>query len=283
VTGGRAPQINDRAGGYRIPEYREERVPEALALVAEVGWVYRRPLGSGREGSRRRVHRVLPETGVSLCFVCTRDHEARVHDERLVMVGPIRTVRPFDPDYGAQWVGVRLRPEWCPDAFGIHPGELLDSVVDASRAGWSDAPRLTGRLARTRDSDAALRLLLEAAGARWAAAVPGRAARLAHRALEPLRGEVGSASVSGAARDLGVTPRHLRRVVDATSGGGMKLFHRIRRLHRAASLATAAGDPRWSAIALESGYYDQAHMIRDFRELAGTTPVTFRAQRVACH
>jgi len=29
---------------------------------------------------------------------------------------------------------------------------------------------------------------------------------------------------------------------------------------------------RWAEFALDAGYYDQAHLVRDFRELAGATP-----------
>jgi methylphosphotriester-DNA--protein-cysteine methyltransferase len=53
-----------------------------------------------------------------------------------------------------------------------------------------------------------------------------------------------------------------------------KFLARILRFRRAA----ASLDSAISAVdlALDSGYYDQAHLIRDFREFAGRTPGMFR-------
>ena len=31
----------------------------------------------------------------------------------------------------------------------------------------------------------------------------------------------------------------------------------------------------WSAVAVEAGYYDQAHMIDEFQRLVGATPAAF--------
>ncbi len=43
----------------------------------------------------------------------------------------------------------------------------------------------------------------------------------------------------------------------------------------------AATSKDWGRIAAEAGYYDQAHLIGDCRELAGLTPGAFRARQTA--
>jgi AraC-like DNA-binding protein len=43
-------------------------------------------------------------------------------------------------------------------------------------------------------------------------------------------------------------------------------------MSRAVALASTAPAERWADIALGSGYFDQSHFIRDFRDFAGVTP-----------
>jgi AraC-like DNA-binding protein len=50
---------------------------------------------------------------------------------------------------------------------------------------------------------------------------------------------------------------------------------RLLRFERARALTEQATDPDWTRIALEAGYYDQSHMINDFRAVTGRTPATF--------
>jgi AraC-like DNA-binding protein len=68
-----------------------------------------------------------------------------------------------------------------------------------------------------------------------------------------------------------VGQRQLRRACIKHSGLGPKQLARILRFRRAIGLLRR-GEFDATGVALECGYYDQAHMILDFRELAGTSP-----------
>ena len=54
-----------------------------------------------------------------------------------------------------------------------------------------------------------------------------------------------------------------------------KTFARVLRFERARALAAREARPDWSRIAAECGYYDQSHLINDFRSISGRTPETF--------
>lgn len=134
---------------------------------------------------------------------------------------------------------------------------------------WSDAEarRLTEQLAAAGPMEAA-RVLERALGDRRATVTTGTRARIAIEAAERLT----HASVSEVAADLGVSERNLRRVFRETVGMGPKSFARLARFRRAVMAARVASRADWAGIAIASGYYDQAHLIADFRDLAGVTP-----------
>ena len=79
--------------------------------------------------------------------------------------------------------------------------------------------------------------------------------------------------VDGMAARLGVTTRHLHRAFVENIGVGPKEFARSVRLQRALRLAATSRD--WGRIAIDAGYYDQSHLIADFRDLVGLTPGAF--------
>ena len=51
-----------------------------------------------------------------------------------------------------------------------------------------------------------------------------------------------------------------------------KTFAKLTRFGRAVSAAREASQAGWASIAADAGYYDQAHLIAEFRAISGVTP-----------
>jgi AraC-like DNA-binding protein len=56
---------------------------------------------------------------------------------------------------------------------------------------------------------------------------------------------------------------------------------RLLRFEHARALVESAARPDWARIAHETGYYDQSHLINEFRSFTGRTPETFFQDTVA--
>jgi transcriptional regulator GlxA family with amidase domain len=56
-----------------------------------------------------------------------------------------------------------------------------------------------------------------------------------------------------------------------------KTAARVLRFQHALSVATGSSRPAWSQVAAQCGYVDQAHLNREFRQLAGCTPTELLA------
>jgi AraC-like DNA-binding protein len=57
-----------------------------------------------------------------------------------------------------------------------------------------------------------------------------------------------------------------------TVGVSPKAFARLARFRRALRAARDNAPASWASIAASAGYYDQAHLIAEFRAIAGVTP-----------
>jgi methylphosphotriester-DNA--protein-cysteine methyltransferase len=77
-------------------------------------------------------------------------------------------------------------------------------------------------------------------------------------------------------RSTGWSHRHLAARFRDEIGIGPKAFARIARFQAAFGRLDRLRVVRWPEFALDAGYADQAHLIHDFRALAGATPVEVR-------
>jgi AraC-like DNA-binding protein len=72
-----------------------------------------------------------------------------------------------------------------------------------------------------------------------------------------------------------LSPRTLQRLFRRYVGVSPKWVLQRYRLHEAAERIAEGRDGDWAATALELGYFDQAHFIRDFKALIGASPAQY--------
>jgi AraC-like DNA-binding protein len=231
--------------------YRELQVDRGLGLWVECVW--------SRAGGERPdgYERIVPDGCMDLIS----------SDAGVTAIGPNTAafMSPLRP--GASVVGVRLHPGAAPSLFGVPAPALRDGRMLASEL-WGDAgARLDDRVARTATPEERLARLVGFIAAR---------ARRGDRP-DPLVGaavaRLGGMPVGEVARELAVSERHLRRLVNAQVGYGPKLLGRVLRLRRA--LTRVRSGTELAEVAFACGYADQAHFTNDCSALAGVAPGRF--------
>jgi AraC-like DNA-binding protein len=146
-------------------------------------------------------------------------------------------------------------------------GALGVELVDRLRAATTWSARFT----------ALDELLLRAVG-RGAGGDPVRPeVAEAWRRLVAARGCV---QVGAVAEELGWSRRHLTERFRGELGLSPKTLARVLRFEHAHELATAQHPPPWADVATISGYADQAHLVRDWREFTGRSPTAWRRSEV---
>jgi len=98
-------------------------------------------------------------------------------------------------------------------------------------------------------------------------------------AWENLRRCDGLLPIATLAADLGWSHKRLIAVFRHEFGLPPKRAARVMRFARVVRCLGSARAPRWADIAADCGYYDQAHLYRDFRRFAGVTPADYFSGR----
>lgn len=151
---------------------------------------------------------------------------------------------------------LKLTPLGTYRLFGVPMSELANRIVDLAEVADLRPGRLGEDLAR-----------LAGAGPEPAPEV----ARVWHR----LRRAHGNVPITELAAEVGWSRRHLVNRFHAQIGLAPKTVARILRFEQLLRLLPTT---RIAEAAAACGYYDQAHMNRDFREFAGTTPGEYLAR-----
>jgi AraC-like DNA-binding protein len=253
-------------------KYRERRPPPALRPYVECVWAISGPASLRPRAPERVVPDGCPELIVHLGDPFARRIGGRwAVQPRAFLAGTLSRPWLLRAGRRVDTVGIRFRA-----------GETT-GVLPLSMAGARDRElRLAGIVGRA-CAGALVRSLRAARteSRRFAAAeewVAGRlaAARLRRTtsaaAVALIREGRGQSRIDEVARSLGWSRRRLERVFARDLGIRPKVYARIVRLNAVLATLDDAERPRAVDAALDAGYFDQAHLLRDFRSLAGRTP-----------
>lgn len=168
-------------------------------------------------------------------------------------------------------LGVLFNPVGIYANFGLSVREFRDaSSLDDVLFGVGR--EFLERLSRAPDQRSKLSMLIDLF-ARYG--VRKKVPELVHQYFQAIHLK-GSTQIQRLARDIDVSSKHLRSSFKDVVGISPKTHLQLVQLHQVVQLL--ATRPHWSLteIALRSGFYDQSHFIRKFKQFTGMTPSTYR-------
>jgi AraC-like DNA-binding protein len=182
------------------------------------------------------------------------------------MTGPISSSRK-------QLIGIRFKPGYARSFFGIPMTEFTNITVELKDF-WGDTDLLE-RGIRTKDyvflSINYLQDMLISRQNKFSP-IP---VSLSH-ALQRIASDLEFNSVEKLSSETGTSRQHLRRIFLEYVGINPVQYMRISRIRKTIKHIRNVKKPlNMSFIAQDCGYYDQSHMIMDFRKFTGSTPCKF--------
>jgi AraC-like DNA-binding protein len=223
--------------------------------------------GCDAYGGTHPYERVLP-TGTCELVVTLADGHA-------VICGAHSAPFIIDTRAPRALLGVHFKPGGAAAFLGV-PAEELGNVMLTADALWGRlATELTERVAEPRTWPARFRAL----EAFLLERLRGRAGRhpAVAFALRAILAAPHTQAIGRLTEHIGLSSRRFIEVFAGEVGLTPKVFCRVQRFQRALTHIDEAPHPDidWTTIALDCGYYDQAHFIHDFRAFSGVSPTAY--------
>jgi AraC-like DNA-binding protein len=239
----------------------ERRAPPAdLAMVVDSHWLVRwdrrgLPVYESAVMPHPAVHLVVEPDGAWVYGVSRRRYVRRLQD--------------------AGWaVGAKFLPGGFAPFAGVMPvSELTDRRLPATDLFGDEAWPLSA----THDAEVLLKAVQALLRARLPAAPDPRIA-LVQAVVADIHLSAPDESVAALAARHHLSVRSLQRLFARYVGVGPKWVMQRYHLHDAIERLDRRRRQDWTRFALDLGYYDHAHFVRDFRALVGRTPAEYEQQ-----
>lgn len=222
------------------------------------------------------VERVFPDGALRLIFSWGEGaNDGRPH----ALVTGAATEHVVVPLRGTMHgLSVALHAGSAQQVLGISARELEGQAAALDTLWGGDGKRLIEQMAVANSDAERVRLLSKTMGSK----IDERfrdASIVARRAAGYLAQNRGDASVRAVAESLGVGPRRLQQLFNTHIGVSPRQWARLCRFRECLRLLRHTPRPVWAQLAVEAGFYDQAHLVNEFQSFCGLTPGEYLRRR----
>jgi len=226
------------------------------------------------QGKTHTPERILPDGRIEIIFHFGDRFELlterrTVIQPRLIFAGQITRPVVLGGSGSIDALGITLHAHAAGALLGFPAEAITGALVDAHEIG-DLVSVLEPVLLGTRDAENRV-TAVQSALVHWVRNC-GSTDVTVEAAIARIRNGAGAVPVSKVASAIGTTDRSLQRAFDRHVGLTPKQFSRIVRFQTALQALDDDATLNMVEAALRHGYYDQAHLVHEFQELAGVPP-----------
>jgi AraC-like DNA-binding protein len=216
-------------------------------------------------------YRVLPDGCADIIFERPGGRRGR----GLIAVGTMTRAQSFALQARQFTLGARFHPGMASRFLRVAGPEIVDGMIALGDAwGAARTRRLAEQLAESSSPLEAIRRLESSLG-------EPPALDAIEKALAWMVENRGQIPVEDLADSASLSPRQFRRICFDRTGLTPKRLACVLRFRQALRRAGQARPADWAQVAPDCGYYDQAHLINEFREFSGFAPGEFAASSLS--
>ena len=190
-----------------------------------------------------------------------------------LLAGPYSRAFSIDPSEYTAVVGVRFKPGAARVFFPLSAQEIQNADVPLELLYPQEARELREQLLSTSGFRNHTRVLERYLLAKLRKADPLHPAVL--HAVKEFTQSPGVHAVSKVQSETGFSHTHFIQVFREHVGLTPKLFCRLQRFRSVLERIEQGRSVNWAGVAADCGYFDQAHLIHDFRAFSGMTPLEY--------
>lgn len=203
-----------------------------------------------------------PDDGVGQPLLAERGFLAGPHDRPVIN----------EPTGETHAVGIVGTPIGCAAVFGLRPSLIRGRVVDLEEA-WPQGRAIRSALVACGEPDQ----MLDVIEARLATdVVVDDSMQRCEAAVDLIEADP-TRPIADVAAEIGMSHGHLDREFTRIVGLTPRALSRLLRMRRLLAGIDSHRDVPWVDLAAELGWFDQSHLIRDFKRHTGVTPSHYLA------
>lgn len=260
---------------YKIGGYLEYKSDNLGPMIDSV-WLHSTAPNAPRGG----FHQLVPEPTANIALSRKRNTNGIISEQHAILCGPVNKARKYELDPGHELIAIRIKPEWVEPLFDIAAEDITDDVIGLKLA----SPDLNDRLCRLFDGEMKTFEILNQMNIIFKRFADQKRDKIrfpeyALMALDIMRKFDGTVNQGKLNEYLNVSERQLRRAIKNMIGLSPKEFSRLVRFLTTLKFADMTEKIEWADCAACFGYFDQAHLINEFKIITTYTPTELMKSR----